>query len=38
MQVKRIPIYYSGTGDLTAALLLAWLKTDRNLKSALEKT
>ncbi|ETW09169.1 pyridoxal kinase, variant 1 [Aphanomyces invadans] len=37
MEVPRLPAYYSGTGDLFAALLLAWLaKHPTNLKLVLE--
>ncbi|RHY96998.1 hypothetical protein DYB35_006012 [Aphanomyces astaci] len=37
MEVPRLPAYYSGTGDLFAALLLSWLtRHPSNLKLALE--
>ncbi|RHY00892.1 hypothetical protein DYB25_014330, partial [Aphanomyces astaci] len=37
MEVPRLPAYYSGTGDLFAALLLSWLtRHPSNLKVALE--
>ena len=37
--VPRIPAYFTGAGDLTAALLLAWLhKTNGDLAGALERT
>ncbi len=38
MSFPQIPAYFSGTGDLTTALLLARLKLDKDLKVALEKT
>jgi len=38
LRLPRLPTYYSGTGDLTSALLLAWLERDGSLVTALEKT
>ncbi|KAJ8954372.1 hypothetical protein NQ318_011045 [Aromia moschata] len=39
MSVEKLPITFTGTGDLFAALLLSWMyKNDNNLKESLEKT
>ncbi|XP_064595057.1 LOW QUALITY PROTEIN: pyridoxal kinase-like [Liolophura sinensis] len=38
LQFPSLPVYFSGTGDLFSALLLAWLQRDDDLKLALEKT
>lgn len=39
MEIKKLPVSFTGTGDLFAALLLSWLyKSNGNLKESLEKT
>lgn len=38
IRIPRLPQYYSGTGDLASALVLAWLHMDSSLRVALEKT
>lgn len=39
LTVKKIPGYYSGSGDLTTALLLSWLqKYPNDLTRAVEKS
>ena len=39
MEIPRIPVQFTGTGDLFAALLLAWLhKHPKDLKLACLKT
>lgn len=38
LAIPKIPAYFTGTGDLTAALLLAWLrKTDNDVATAMER-
>lgn len=36
ISVPRIPSYFVGTGDLTAALLLAWVHKSKSLSTALD--
>nr|CAG4641014.1 EOG090X09AY [Eulimnadia texana] len=39
LEIPRLPYIFTGTGDLFASLLLAWMeKTSGNLATALEKT
>lgn len=38
MKFEAVPMYFSGTGDMTSALLLGWYVKENNLKIALEKT
>lgn len=38
IQLPLVPAQFSGTGDLFAALLMAWLHKDRDMKVAFEKT
>ncbi|ESO94876.1 hypothetical protein LOTGIDRAFT_144857 [Lottia gigantea] len=38
IEFPLLPAFFSGTGDLFAASLLAWSQKDQNLKLALEKT
>lgn len=38
IEMPHVPGFFSGTGDLYAACLLAWLYKDNNQKEAFEKT
>lgn len=38
VQIPLIPVIFTGTGDLFAALMMAWLHTDKDLKTAFDKT
>ncbi|XP_050392765.1 pyridoxal kinase isoform X1 [Patella vulgata] len=38
VEMPFLPATFSGTGDLFAATLLAWIHKDKNLKTAIEKT
>lgn len=39
MEIKKLPLNFTGSGDLFASLFLSWMhKTCNNLKDSLEKT
>lgn len=39
MEIKKLPVSFTGTGDLFASLFLSWMyKSNSNLKEALENT
>lgn len=39
MQIEKLPVSFTGTGDLFASLFLAWMyKSNNNIKESLEKT
>lgn len=39
IEIPKLPATFTGTGDLFAALILAWMnKTNGNLKLSLERT
>jgi pyridoxine kinase len=38
IRFPKLPGYYSGTGDLTSALILAWLQKTQSLETALLRT
>lgn len=39
MEIKKLPLTFTGTGDLFTAIFLSWMnKTDGKLKESLEKT
>lgn len=38
IEFAHVPAIFVGTGDLFTACLLAWMETDKNLQTALEKT
>lgn len=39
MEIKKLPLTFTGTGDLFTSMFLSWMnKTDGKLKESLEKT
>lgn len=38
MKIPKIPAQFTGTGDLFAALFLAWMYKTQDLKESVEKT
>lgn len=39
MEIKKLPVAFTGSGDLFASLILSWMhKTENDLKLSLENT